>query len=567
MPNKIKKQLEMLFVLLFFLFLITRVSALDIKVQYGQDFIANGTIPSPFTPHESPSYSICSGVQRSIPVLVTNKAASAAAYKFSLSGEKWAALSGDRLTLKPNQQGILYVKLSPAKTGGNFTLSLNVLNERTKIKLIYLMEIALEECYSVDIELPKEEDKICSCEPETYGFTIRNNGRFIETINITADTAAANWTNLSRSSVTLRPNGYADIELSVNADCDADGNYPIKLSAFLSDYPEIKKDSLLNLGITKKTDCYRATIAAKDISISYSGAIVPIKIENKGIKPATYAVSLEAPDWVRIIPSSLEINPNKKAVLTLTAEPTQEIAAGSYAASIKLSSDGLEYGKTINIKLAKENEFLKKLPYYRYYAYSAIILVIILFLAYKLAKRQINKHKITPEKVKGKIKAFLRFLYPILVIIIIMAIAAFSFIYYGVSEKIKNFAIPYKNNVFLGIKILVVLAVLIILLATRKKIAKAAERKQADKKADKKQEKVKRVKKGIFKKLIFVVFGLIVLAGIAYSFVYYGWYDYAKDFLITYYQYIIAGIATLAVLIVVIRFYKPIIDFFIQKRQ
>jgi uncharacterized membrane protein/Na+-transporting methylmalonyl-CoA/oxaloacetate decarboxylase gamma subunit len=122
---------------------------------------------------------------------------------------------------------------------------------------------------------------------------------------------------------------------------------------------------------------------------------------------------------------------------------------------------------------------------------------------------------------------------------------------------IRNLFVGYLYYILIGVGVVVILFLLLLFYNF---ISKEEKKKRKVKKETKKAEK-KTKKKKQYNAPYFKILTIILLSIIIYSVFYFDLIKNIKDFFVLYQFYIISGIAILVVIILLIRFYKPLFKF------
>ena len=163
--------------LFYLIFLVTLILTTSVSAYYvvelGDYHTSAETITrSEFKAH-SGLYTTCSGEINVIPIWIKDKQ-NTKEFSFKLEKNNFAILSGAGFTLNPEQEGVLFITLTPQLDLEEKTvLNLDIFtNDQLTLKLP--IELNIMKCYGVDIEIKKETDKICSCELTAYDIEIEN---------------------------------------------------------------------------------------------------------------------------------------------------------------------------------------------------------------------------------------------------------------------------------------------------------------------------------------------------------------------------------------------------------
>ncbi len=405
--TKIKKTLMSLVV---FLLLINFVYAQDYSIFSGKFYdLKEGEEKIQFEFYND-TYNICESEERIIPILVVNKDTKIDnKYNLDILGATWANLNVKEFSLPKKQSGVVFLNINPGQnTNGNYGVKINALSSVGNIKKDLSINIDVEKCYSLSIELEKEEDKVCGGTKKQYFGEIINEGTKESDIVLTLN--GPTWVGLDESSYSVAPNNKQKFELNVDVPSNSEGAFNIIVKAEIQNNPLVSSEKSLNIDAVPKYDCYKADIATDaKIKNYYSNEYIPIKIRNNGIKKAEYGISLEAPDWISIEPETLVINPGQVDNLNLNINPSTEVAEGTYRIKINIKFEDVTYSKDIDVILSKENEFLKRLKFffifYKYYIYVLLLVIIVLFIFRKQISNKI-KSKYRDYKIRqARLKA------------------------------------------------------------------------------------------------------------------------------------------------------------------
>jgi len=580
-----------------------------------------------FLRHEGP-YALCKDEQKYIPILITNNEDFENRYKLFLDAPEWATLNVDNVKLDAKKSGIFLINFDATDVEDKeYNFKLSAISELGKVQRKTNVKVNVEKCYNLELELEKEKDDVCSSgEGTNYQFIVINLGTTRQSISLEVEgpdwagfenaalqpqtrnrlTTILNQSNnktesseikpelaLSRKETfQLNPNQEKILSFKVIPLKDVSGNFEIIVHATPDNKTEFRASDTISIDVIEKSACYEAEISAKSsVNNHYSNDFFFVEVKNNGIKKAIYSVNLEGVSWVRVNPKIIELNPGQTGNLNININPSADVVQGTYGIKINLESNGEIYSKNIDIKLKKENEFVKKLKtnakIYQYYIYLLILLFILLIVFRKQIKKRYNKFKVKQARLKAlkvarekrkegiekkkeleekkqerpikkKFKVSLSKIW--IYVLVLIAIG----IFFGHQNKlfnvkyfpiyIRNFLYSYLYYILIGVGIVIALFLLILLYNFIRKKGKI-------KREIKKVEKRKR-KKG-YRKLLKII--LSVLAGVLIFVVaYFGLFENIKDFFVLYYIYIISGIVILVLIIFLIRFYKPLFKFLKQ---
>jgi len=562
------------------------------------------------------SYSLCRDEQKSIPILITNNENFENRYKLFLDAPEWARLNVESISLGAKRSGIFLVNFDTTNVEGEYSFKLDSLSELGKVQRKGNIGVNVQDCYALELDL-KEEDIICGGEEKNYDVVIKNPVIFEKNVKLELD--APEWVSVGNASIYLGSEQEKTLTLNVNPKDEVSGSFLVKVSALIED--KIRLADEIKLDVTPNYACYKAEISTKtSITNFYSQDFFSAKIKNNGIKKAAYDVSLEGPSWVSVSPDTLELNPGQTGNLNININPNEDIDPGAYGIKINLESNNAIYSKSVDIVLRKENELVKKLKttlkIYKYYIYLLVLIIILIIIFRKpiikiknKTKKRYEKYKIKrerlmalklerqkkeeeKEKKKGleekrkeqektrkkeqegkkekrvKKKDIFRKI-PISKVLIYVALLIASIIFIGHENKlfnakylhiyIRNLFYGYLYYILMGVGVVVILFLLVLLYNyISKKGRKKGEKKEKVKKEVKKAEKngEEWYNKPSYVIAVFIPI-MILLAALAYL----NLFDDIKDFVILYSYYFGLGIVILVIMILLVRFYKPLFKF------
>ena len=353
------------------------------------------------------TYALCENEKKTIPVLVVNRDAKIDnKYSLDIAGASWASLNVKEFSLQKKQSGVVFVELNPPQsTNGKYSVVVSSLSSVGSIRKEISLDVNIEKCYSVDLQLEHEYDKVCGGAKKAYRGEIINDGN--KRIDAELGLQGANWAKVDENGFSLNPGNRQNFELNIDVPENERGTFYVVANAIIKSL-SIKSEKTLKLDIVPKYDCYKAGfISNTKIKNHYSSSYAPIKIINNGIEKAEYEISLEAPDWVSIEPSNLIVNPGQQGNINLNLNPSANVSEGTYAIRIDARFNGMAYPRDIEVVLSKDK--LSGIEYffafYKYYLYI-VFLVFIAFAVIKTRlisriKRNYKDYKIRKSRLKA----------------------------------------------------------------------------------------------------------------------------------------------------------------------
>ena len=517
-------------------------------VELGEFYTSSESITRDQFVASAGSYEACGGEQRIIPLWIVNKE-NAKQFRFSLEDAPFASLSGSSFTLQPDQQGVIFIILNPSvDASGSAPFYLNV-NTNGKQTLHHRIDLVLDQCYGVAVDIESPETILCSCEETTFPVKITNTGSSSESFKV--DLNAPDFVSIDGDTQAIAAHNTTQNEVIVTPSCDDQGSYIIKAIAELERSSSVQGQDSILIKIASRESCYNANLDAYNIHAQYKKSFQSVTIKNSGLKEATYSLSLDAPDWITVDTESLRLLPGQIKKVTLEINPPSEIGAGDYPAKITASTGDVVFEEVFTIGLRQETSFLQQvssfLDYYRYYIYIALSLAlagIILFLLKRTKGTRTEKKKSEsmPEikkklPQKKKMPTTSRF-YISAAILILGAFAVYAIVRYF--DVLKSFAKDYLGYLLSGLGILIIIIILGLLL---------------------KRKKSKSHPKS-FKKIGIILLMIAVLAAGVYALFYFKLMEPIVEFVMLYLTYILVGVGILIVLFLILMFGKKLIALF-----
>lgn len=471
----------------------------------------------PFTGHIGP-YNICERDNLILPVLITNEEDYGNTYEIELNGPEWTSINIDEFELSGKKKGLILVNLAPGtELEGEYKLKLEVTTKLGDVKEIKELDIDVDKCYGLIIDIEEDSGIACSDEETVYDVVIENDGNKLELLEIGSNLEWARIGNFS----SIRGNSKSISSLILNPTINDTGTYDLELDGFVKGHPGVNDTETLQIQVVDREDCYSANFKiSENILNMYTEEYYDIEVENTGLKESTFTFDIkDAESWMNITPSLLELKPGESGNVNLYVNPNENVEKGIFIIKIAIVSGGIENIEEITFELKEENTILKKikdsLSYFQYYIYALIVLIIIIILLFKpimafskKAKKRYDKYSEKKEKQR-KIDEEKR---------------------KKIEEKEKKKEQEEKIK--------------------EEKKAKREEKKKAEKIA-KKKPKINFFNSALFK-IILVVVILLVLGIIAFYF----FYDLIIEFLILYSIYFVIGIAILGLIIFGMSFYR-----------
>ena len=356
------------------------------------------------------TYNICEGEEKNIPILLQNKDVNNGnTYSLEVFGAGWANINVKEFSLPKKQSGTIFLILSPGQnTNGKYNVKISALSSIGKIEKDLGLNINVEKCYSLKLELEREQEKLCGGTKKQYAAEITNDGQ--QKSDVELKVSGPDWTNIDENTFSVAENDKKKFEVNVNVPYNAKGFFEVVIDAMIKEPISLSSKKILKFDIVPKYECYKADIVTDaEIRSYYGKSYIPIKIRNNGIKQSNYTIGLEAQNWVSAEPKNLIVNPGQFGNWSLILNPDAEIPEGKYSIKINAHFEDMAYSRNIDIVLKKENQFLKKLKsfsiFYQYYLYVTLLIAIVLFIFRRQISNKIStsykNHKIRKIRLKA----------------------------------------------------------------------------------------------------------------------------------------------------------------------
>jgi len=288
---------------------------------------------------EADEYELCQGIDSSFDIGITNDGISDEKIKVSAS-EEWVTFPVSMIEVEEGEKKTVEMLFSPpADEAGmkNVTISVESLTSYARREKTILTNI--RECYSGAISIEPMRRDVCPCKTAGFSLKIGNTG-------LLEDTYVIMYNNQS-SEISVGPGETGRVELSVDVPCDKEqGDYPVLITM---DSRTPGKTSV-TLGVLPMRDCYSVLLSTENSTKTVAvGKAVTYRftITNNGKFSQVYELLIDAPGWVHLSDSRLELEPGGGGDVYLYAAPNYYTQAGNYSAAVSAVSEieqaGLEF--------------------------------------------------------------------------------------------------------------------------------------------------------------------------------------------------------------------------------
>lgn len=305
--------------------------------------------------------SFCERTQQIIPLKITNAATEKNTYQLKLSGPAWANLDRKTSTIEALGQDTINLILSPDYgTNGEFDIDVQIEDINGKIKLENNVRANVNQCNNVEVIIPQENERICQGLDKVYEISIKNTGQFPKMFKLFKN---HEFVRTDKDSLNLNPGEEKDVSLEVDTSKNVpSGTYDIKITSVASDTEKIKGDDSFNLEVISGSECYKPEIKVSDIKIARDSSISQaIEILNNGRFETTYNIGISgtASSFIQLNPATISIKPGKSEIVYLYAYPSPTTKTGDYKATIFVRSkdtDTVLGSKNIDITVLASEE-------------------------------------------------------------------------------------------------------------------------------------------------------------------------------------------------------------------
>jgi len=290
-------------------------------------------------------YTVCGGMPPiGFDVSVKNTGTVEDTYQLTTS---MGTLENISLTLNPGETET--IRLNVDLTGLEGTLTITVTASDGVISDKAEIELTIENCYSADLSIEPEMQAVCPYDSVMYTVTIQNTGELPDIYTLRYGDEI--------EIVELDSGESQGFELTFLVPFEESGIYVV--SAFAdSDHVSLTETAALN--VKTMGDCYSAELQVaeekriKPCTIEECEAItLPVEIKNKGEKDASYTLTLEAPEWIYMEPTTLDLKSGESGLAYLYLSPKFGVEEDRYPITINAESQYVELKKVVDIVVAE----------------------------------------------------------------------------------------------------------------------------------------------------------------------------------------------------------------------
>lgn len=354
------------------------------------------------------NYTACSSETTRIPLLLENIGASVNNYTVSMGPNvpSWVSLDlNDSITLARNATARFDLVLNPPEGEtfeGNITLlaqgSIAGGQKQAQVPL------TLEDCYGFSIEFIDQANQVC-CFPNQLRLNLTNTGSFEETFSMSLD--GPEWASFSSSQLSVPANESRTLDVLFQPPCDLNSQETITVTSTLEKQSiNLTSSASTSFEVVDINSCQQAEIedlqflANSKANTYYGDYEIPLKIYNKGIRPANYILTLEAPEWMRLEPDIIGLGPGAQAVVLLKTQAPPDAQAGAYDIAVIAEPDDSEaqYRQVFSIRLKEYSAWDQAAHSFDQYAFwyvlgFILLIVFVMYLVLLPKKKKASKDK------------------------------------------------------------------------------------------------------------------------------------------------------------------------------
>ena len=337
---------------------------------------------------------------------ISNIGSKTEVYKLTVDKElaKYTTFSENNIILSPGEHTKIYGFITPeCSFYGNYNFNFYVKTSTTKLKAKIPVELNIDACYDYKVTLEDYTGaySVCDNQITTIPITIENNADFINAYQL--DLCSPKYANLDYNKVQIPSDKEANINIVIDAPIYIEESSEFKLDV-LSTRGNIKQTKKFDVNIE---NCYIPRLQNTKIIVGYNKTTTDFIITNTGSKKASYLLVLDAPKWVSLDTSSIELEPGKSTALKLITRPEENTRKTTYESelTVVVNENNAQYKQEFEIKLTKPCFIVKSLSAVKNNIKSILIYSLFFLIAIVLASLAyiaIDKIKHMERKPKEK---------------------------------------------------------------------------------------------------------------------------------------------------------------------
>ncbi|NIO21819.1 MAG: hypothetical protein GTN76_14095 [Candidatus Aenigmarchaeota archaeon] len=277
--------------------------------------------------------SVCHGLTKEFEVTVKNTGT--ITESFDLVSDV-GLLEVNKVSLEAGE--VQKVKLTVDSSGLDMGLNYITVTARSgEISDQNVVDLVVEDCYSLDFEVTPKEKEVCTGDEVVYTISLKNTGKFADeyTLEVDGETIGV---------VFITPDESKTVNTTLAV------RYPLQETHDLT-FKAVSKqktfESVSTLIIKSKEECYSVELSSEEadevkmIEIG-TGVSLPMKVKNTGSREDTYKLELQGPDWVHLSEEEISLKTGEEGDVYIYASPPYGVDDGVYTAVVKAVSDNAE---------------------------------------------------------------------------------------------------------------------------------------------------------------------------------------------------------------------------------
>jgi len=286
-------------------------------------------------------------------IKIQNTADAENEFALLLTGPAWANLERNSLTLRARSSEDIKLILNPDyAVEGSFDVNLKVKSKEGRVTKDQVIKVNVRKCNDVVVNLERNEDNVCNIASKNYNVKIKNIGEFEKEFKLETNYP---WVTPKPSTVTLKAGEEQTVNLSVNPTKNLVGIFDVIVKATASDTSKVTSEDSIKLNLVQSDLCFNPLINAENIVLQPdTTATIEVQVTNNGPEKAIYLLSLsgKATSFVQLNPATLEVEPSKTEVTYLYVAPPFNTPFGIYDAVITARVEGSDILETKRLEIA-----------------------------------------------------------------------------------------------------------------------------------------------------------------------------------------------------------------------
>ncbi len=291
---------------------------------------------------ETQSQSICAGST----VLYTVQVEGTGDITTTLDGSasSWATATPQGFSLQDETKTLfIYVTPNSKVIPGSYSLN-TILNDGSNTNTIPL-QVNVNDCHGLEITGPLQQD-ICSCNVESYDFTISNKGNFQEVYDLSVTGEAKSLVTLSPEFIVLNPGESSIIKATASIPCDQTGPSQFSINANARTSNAVANyNSNINA-----VACYNFDVTTDKDFVNFcehSLETIKFTISNSANTENRYNFEITGPGWANLEKQNLILPGNSVGIVNLLLTPDFKVK-GDFEINVHIED---ELGKIKQDKL------------------------------------------------------------------------------------------------------------------------------------------------------------------------------------------------------------------------